>query len=47
MAFRDNYPDGRNYLLSPNVRHRAVRRIGDLEWTLLPIGELREEIAKP
>jgi len=46
-AFRDNYPNGRNYLLSPSVRHRTIRRAGDLEWVSLPIGELREELAQP
>ena len=45
MAFRENYPQGRNYLLSPGVRHRSVRRVGDLEVVLIPIGALREEMA--
>ena len=46
-AFRDNYPNGRNYLLCPSVRHRTIRRLGGLEWVTLPIGDLREEIAQP
>jgi len=45
-AFRENYPKGRNYLLSPGVRHRTVRRVGDLEWVDLPIEDLRDELAQ-
>ena len=46
-AFRDNYPNGRNDLRSPSVRHRTIRRADDLEWVSLPIGELRQELAQP
>ena len=39
QAFRDSYPKGRNYLLCPGVRHRTIRRAGELEWVpSLPIG---------
>jgi len=44
-AFRQGYPGGRNYLLCPGVRHRSVRRVGGLEVTLLPIGDLRAELS--
>lgn len=43
-AFRENYPDGRNLLVCPNVRHRSVRRVGDLDISLVPIEELRQAV---
>ncbi|NCO32438.1 MAG: hypothetical protein GW893_01015, partial [Armatimonadetes bacterium] len=45
-AFRENYPQGRNYLLCPGTLHRSVRRLGNLELILLPIGEVREEFSR-
>jgi len=46
-AFRENYPKGRNYLLSPGVQHRSVRRMADLEVVVLPIEELRSVVTRP
>ncbi|MGA2079810.1 MAG: DUF4143 domain-containing protein [Holophaga sp.] len=43
-AFRENYPKGRNFLLSPGVRHRSIRNLGGLEVVALPIEMLREEM---
>lgn len=45
LAFRENYPAGRNYLLCPNVLHRSVRSFKQLKVILLPMGELRKEFA--
>lgn len=45
-AFRENYPAGRNYLLCPNVIHRSVRSIKNMELILLPINELRKEFTR-
>jgi predicted AAA+ superfamily ATPase len=45
QAFRENYPRGRNYLLSPGVRQRSIRTLGGLEVVALPIERLREEMA--
>lgn len=44
VAFRGNYPAGRNFLLCPGVRHRSTRRHGALEVVLLPIEHLREAL---
>ena len=46
-TFRENCARGRNYLLSPGVRHRSVRAVGGLEVATLPIEMLREEITGP
>lgn len=46
LAFRENYPAGRNYLLCPNVLHRSVRSFKQMKVTLLPMGELRKEFAR-
>ncbi len=43
-AFRASYTAGRNFLVCPEIRHRSVRRVGDLEVTLLPIDAIRQEI---
>jgi len=45
-AFRANYPRGRNYLLSPGIRHRSLRRKGDVEVVVLPLEDLRGELAR-
>jgi predicted AAA+ superfamily ATPase len=42
-AFRENYPQGGNYLLCPGVRHRVTRRFGELEVVTLPIEDVRKE----
>lgn len=42
-AFRDNYPRGRNYVLSPQVTSRYTRTMGALAITFLPIEGLRQE----
>ena len=45
-AFRENYPTGRNFVVSPQVTARYPRRIDNLNVTFLPIGDLREELGK-
>lgn len=46
QAFRENYPRGRNYLISPGIRQRSVREVRGIEVTLLPIEALRQEVAR-
>jgi predicted AAA+ superfamily ATPase len=40
-AFRENYPHGNNYVISPQITTRYRRKIGKLDVTFLPIAELR------
>lgn len=40
-AFRENYPRGRNFVVSPQVTTGYRRRIGELAVEFLPIAELR------
>jgi predicted AAA+ superfamily ATPase len=45
-AFRENYPEGRNYLLSPGIQHRSVRQVGGIEVLAVPISEVRDELGR-
>lgn len=42
-AFRENYPRGRNFVVSPQVIARYTRTMAGLAITFLPIGDLRPE----
>lgn len=42
--FRRLHPDGPNYVVASDLARRSVRKIGGLEVTLLPIGELAREL---
>ncbi|HUG12190.1 MAG TPA: DUF4143 domain-containing protein, partial [Opitutaceae bacterium] len=44
-AFRDNYPNGRNFVVSPQVTTAYDRRVGELEIRFLPVGDLRFEFS--
>lgn len=44
-AFRDSYPYGRNFIVSPQVSTRYNRRVGKLELIFLPVVELRSTLA--
>lgn len=45
-AFRENYPEGRNYVVSPQIRDRYEQRRSGLDIVFLPVGMLREEFAR-
>jgi predicted AAA+ superfamily ATPase len=42
IAFRESYAKGANYLVCPDVRERQERRFGNVDVTLLPLGEFRQ-----
>jgi predicted AAA+ superfamily ATPase len=42
-SFRENYPKGRNFVVSPHVAARYVRKVGGLEVFFIPATELRDE----
>lgn len=44
-AFRANYPEGRNYLVSPQILERHEQDRQGLKVVFLPIGDLRREFA--
>lgn len=44
-AFRGNYPEGRNYLVSPQVRDRYEQERNGWKVVFLPIGEMRREFS--
>jgi predicted AAA+ superfamily ATPase len=44
-AFRANYPEGRNYLVSPRILERYEQNRQGVNVVFLPIGELRSEFA--
>jgi predicted AAA+ superfamily ATPase len=44
-AFRENYPRGRNYVVSPQVTAAYTRQAGGLEIRYIPISRLRTEFA--
>lgn len=45
-AFRENYPEGANYVVSPQVRERYEQRRSGFRIVFLPVGSLREEFAR-
>jgi predicted AAA+ superfamily ATPase len=46
-VFRQNYPQGRNYLVGPTVPPAYARRFGDLKITVTPLTGLRGLLEKP
>lgn len=44
-AFRENYPRGNNFVISPQTVTRYKRKMGGLEVEFLPIAELRQSFA--
>jgi uncharacterized protein len=44
-AFRENYPRGRNFVVSPQTVTRYSRKIGGLEVEFLPVAELQQSCA--
>ncbi len=43
-TFREAYPEGRNFVLSPQVMTAYERRMGDLRVEFLPIADLRQAV---
>jgi len=46
-AFRESYPEGRNYVVSPQVRHRYEQERSGMRVVFLPVEMLREEFQRP
>jgi hypothetical protein len=45
QAFRANYPGGRNYVVSPDVRVRYEQHRAGFRMIFLPVGEIRKEFS--
>jgi len=45
-AFRASYPNGRNYVVTPSAVVPFQRTMGTSTWTVTPIGQLRQALAK-
>jgi predicted AAA+ superfamily ATPase len=45
--FRESYPEGRNFLVSPNITAAYPRNLKGLKVELIPISELRKAMEIP
>jgi uncharacterized protein len=45
-AFRASYPKGRNYVVTPSAVEPFPRSTGTFTWAVIPIGHLRQALAK-